>query len=126
MLLDTHTFLWYVDSDAQLSAHARSVIQDPGNEVLVSVASLWEIAVKASLGKLSLAAPYEVLMPYVLTITGFKLLDISLRHLVMLGDLPMHHRDPFDRLLIAQAASDYLPTLTRDPQFALYPVTIIW
>ncbi len=126
LLLDTHTFLWFVDGDPELSTRARILIQDPNNEVSLSVASLWEIAIKASLGKLTLAAPYELLMPYVLTRTGFKLLGISLAHCITLGKLPMHHRDPFDRMIIAQGISEGLALLSKDTRFAQYPATVIW
>jgi PIN domain nuclease of toxin-antitoxin system len=102
-LLDTHAFLWFVMGDARLGAAARDTIEDTMHEKWISVASIWEIAIKHSLGKLTLAEPFEVLIPREIQSNGFRLLPIDLAHLTRVNVLPFHHRDPFDRLLIAQS-----------------------
>ena|SRR5687767_3044171 len=103
LLLDTHTFLWFIMGNPNLSANARAMIEDQANEKFLSVASLWETAIKVSIGKLALSAPFDTLIPQQLSANGFELLNLEVRHAAMLIDLPFHHRDPFDRLLIAQA-----------------------
>ncbi len=126
LLLDTHTFLWFVSGSAELSVTARRMMTDPANHCVVSTANLWEIAIKHSLGKLTVnGGDFETVMDDV-TDNQFRLMPITFRHLVEVNKLPHHHRDPFDRLLIAQAITENLTVLTRDPQFHLYPVPIIW
>lgn len=126
LLLDTHTFLWFVSGSAELSVTARNRMTDPKNQCVVSMANLWEIAIKHSLGKLIVnGEEYETVMDDVVD-NHYRLMPITFPHLVEVDKLPHHHRDPFDRLLIAQAISENLTVLTRDPQFKLYPVPIIW
>src|SRR5436190_21220639 len=96
LLLDTHTLLYFITGSSLLSPQARSLIEDPLNEKLVSVISLWEIAIKHSIGKLSLNAPFGALFPQQLTINGFDLLPVEVAHLTIVASLPFHHRDPFD------------------------------
>jgi PIN domain nuclease of toxin-antitoxin system len=103
LLLDSHSFLWFCQDDPALSAAAKVTIENPANRKLVSVASCWEIAIKAGLGKLSLGEPSATYIPNALARTGFELLEITLAHATAVETLPMHHKDPFDRLLIAQA-----------------------
>lgn len=103
LLLDTHTFLWFLADDPQLSPAARRLIEDGTNEILLSMASLWEIAIKVSLGKLTLGGAFATFIPDQLTLNAFGLLPIELAHVTAVAALPFHHRDPFDRLLIAQA-----------------------
>lgn len=126
LLLDTHTFLWWVADDPQLSAQARRLIADSRNEVLVSAASAWEIAVKAALGRLSLPRRPERFVPRQLEVNGFQALPIRVEHALRVYGLPDHHRDPFDRLLIAQAIEDRLTIVTADSQFGKYPVRVAW
>ena len=126
LLLDTHVFLWWILDDPQLSARARRLIADPGNEVLFSAASAWEIAVKTALGRLSLPQRPQRFIPRQLAINGFQPLSIRLEHALRVYGLPDHHRDPFDRLLITQGIEDRLTILTADPQFAKYPVRVVW
>src|SRR4051812_28503400 len=102
LLLDTHAFLWFCQDDPALSATARALIEDPANRKLVSLASCWEIAIKAGLGKLTLGEPRGTYIPTALARTGFEMLPISLAHAPAVEPLPAHHKDPFDRLLIAQ------------------------
>ena len=114
LLLDTHAFLWFIMGSANLSDKARTLIEDPVNEKLLSIASLWEIAIKNSLGKLTLASSFDELIPEQLRMNGIGLLNIRVDHLSVLTTLPFHHRDPFDRLIIAQARTMGLPLITGD------------
>lgn len=126
LVLDTHSFLWFIEGDERLSRHARSLIEDLENEVVLSMSSLWEIVIKAGLGKLSLARPFEDLIPEQLERNQIQILGIEMHHLIALARLPMHHRDPFDRLLIAQAMADGLPIVGRDSEFKEYGVQMVW
>ena len=111
VLLDTHTYLWFIAGDERLSARGRQIIADPAAELRLSVASLWEIAIKYSLGKLPLARPFAEMFPEPLERDRIGLL---------------HHRDPFDRLIVATALEEGLPVLSRDAAFSGYPVEVIW
>jgi PIN domain nuclease of toxin-antitoxin system len=122
LLIDTHALLWWLTDDAALSAPARVAIADPANEPFVSVASLWEIAIKRSLGKLEV--PDD--LPDRISEEGFGWLAVDAAHAWHLRDLPMHHRDPFDRLLVAQALAERLPIVTADSQFGAYGVHVHW
>jgi PIN domain nuclease of toxin-antitoxin system len=126
LLLDTHTFLWFIDGNANLSTSTRALIEDMANEVFLSVASLWEMAIKVSLRKLQLEHPFEILMPEQLSLNGIELLGITVSHVANVAVLPFHHRDPFDRLLIAQSLAERMPIVSRDPAFDSYPVTRLW
>jgi PIN domain nuclease of toxin-antitoxin system len=126
LLLDTHTFLWFLADDPQLSPTARSLIEDGTNEILLSMASLWEIAIKVSLGKLTLGGAFATFIPDQLTLNAFGLLPIELAHVTAVAALPFHHRDPFDRLLVAQALVEPLPIISRDPALDAYGVTRKW
>lgn len=126
LLLDTHTFLWWINDAPELSETARTAISNVGNECFLSVASCWEMAIKASLGKLSLSKPIDRFVLDQITENGFMILNIELRHAAKVESLPFHHRDPFDRLLIGQALSDRLTTVTADNMFARYGVKVIW
>ena len=126
LLLDTHAFLWFIMGSANLSASARVLIENPANERLLSVASLWEIAIKTSLGKLTLSAPFDELIPAQLKLNGIDLLNIKVDHLSRLTTLPFHHRDPFDRLVIAQALVEMLTVISLDGAFDTYSVTRHW
>jgi PIN domain nuclease of toxin-antitoxin system len=126
LLLDTHTFLWWVADDAQLSERVKQLIANGSNEVFFSVASAWEIVVKASLGRLWLADDPETFIDDQLEANAFEVLPIHLRHALAIGGLPDLHRDPFDRMLIAQAAREGMAILSADPQIGGYPVEVIW
>ncbi len=121
-LLDTHILLWWLADDQQLATQARDVIADPANDILVSVVSLWEIVVKERVGKLQ-ADITEI--SDAIARDGFTLLPISLAHLRELTGLPMHHRDPFDHLLIAQAISEQATLLSQDQNILKYPVHVL-
>jgi PIN domain nuclease of toxin-antitoxin system len=126
LLLDTHTFLWFISGDAQLSTKARDLITDPENEILLSVASLWEIVIKTGLGKLRLAGSFEDIIPQQIELNEIELLGIELGHLRELTRLPQHHRDPFDRLIIAQAIAEEALLVGKDGVFNEYPVRVLW
>lgn len=126
LLLDTHAFLWFIMGSANLSGNARAVIENHSNEILISVASLWEMAIKVSLGKLILSAPFDDLIPAQLNLNGIGLLNISLDHVSLLTTLPFHHRDPFDRLIVAQAIVEKMPVVSIDAAFDAYPTKRLW
>ena len=119
LLLDSNSFLWWVTGSARLSAIARTAIAD---EVSVAVGSLWELAIKKSLGKLKFPHDFET----VLRAEEFGLLPVTYKHLHALESLPLHHRDPFDRLLIAQSVAENVPVVTNDRAFAFYDVKTLW
>ncbi len=121
LLLDTHTFLWWLSSPSQLTPLANSAIANPANEIQVSVISLWEIAIKRVIGKLQ--APIDLRTD--VTQAGFLLLPLTVDHIVATEQLPLHHRDPFDRILIAQAQLEGATLVSRDPHFPLYGVSMI-
>ena len=125
-LLDTHAFLWFVAGDSHLSPSARTLIENAQHQPLLSLASLWEMAIKLSLGKLSLGQPFGTLIPEQMAQNGIELLQIEIAHVVMVATLPFHHRDPFDRLLIAQALVEQIPIISGDAAFDLYPITRLW
>ena len=126
LLLDTHTFLWFLDGSPQLSPPARSLVEDGTNEVYLSSGSLWEMAIKVSLGKLTPAQPFETPIPAQLALNSIQVLAISVAHTAQVAALPFHHRDPFDRLLIAQALVEGMPIVGVDTAFDAYSVTRLW
>ena len=126
LLLDTHTLLWWLLDDVQLSAPARAAIAEPGNRIWVSAASGWEIATKHRIGKLPEAAEIAERFSYYLRRARFIELPISIEHSLKAGALPGPHRDPFDRMLIAQHFVTRYPVVTRDAVFRDYGVAIVW
>ncbi len=124
-LLDTHAFLWYVDGNPMLPLGIRRVIKNSETAKFVSIASLWEIAIKTGKEKLALTRPFETLPEYI-EVNNFILLPIQPKHLFDLKELPHHHGDPFDRLIIAQAITENLTIISADRQFKDYPVEVIW
>jgi PIN domain nuclease of toxin-antitoxin system len=126
VLLDTHALLWWLFDDPKLSVAARAAIADPDNEVLVSAASAWEIATKARLGKLPEAGDVPTELPSYLRKSRFAVLPITAEHALAAGHLPGPHRDPFDRMLIAQARLEQVPVVTVDPVFGGYAVPVVW
>jgi PIN domain nuclease of toxin-antitoxin system len=126
VLIDTHVFLWWVEGERALPAKARAVIANPGNECLLSMASVWELAIKAGLGKLKLSLPVRRYVVENVAANGFRLLEIGVAHVGRVETLAQHHGDPFDRLLIAQALEEKLPVVTADPVFGKYGVKRVW
>ena len=126
LLLDTYAFLWFFIDDPQLSTAAKSLITDPRNEVLVSPASYWEVAIKVSLGKYPLTVPFEEFWAAGINGSGFVVLPIGLPHAAILSSLPMHHKDPFDRMIISQAIAEQIPVISTDSAFNPYDVTRLW
>ena len=126
LLLDTHAFLWWVEGTPTLGRRARAEVSNPDNEVLLSIASCWELAIKLSLGKLRLTQSLDRFIPEQLTRNGFALFGVEFRHVVRVADLPFHHRDPFDRVLVAQALQDELAIVSGDRVFRKYGVSVVW
>lgn len=126
LLLDSHTFLWAITDSNELSAIAREALTDTDNDLFLSVASAWEMAIKASIGKLRLQIPLEDLLQSARHDLGLRILHVELSHALAVQNLAFHHRDPFDRLLLAQARVDGLSLLSRDAVFDLYEIPRIW
>jgi len=124
-LLDTHAFLWFQAGDDRLSRAARERMESDDAELFLSAASIWEMAIKASLGRLNIPMPVADYVTEKLQ-DGFRMLSIEWEHAAAVQKLPFHHRDPFDRLLIAQAAAERMPIITGDPIFRAYGANIIW
>ena len=126
VLLDTHALLWFSLDDARLSAGAKSAIMDRGNDLLVSPATLWEVAIKVSLGKYELEEEFTAFFSRVLAAYSMTLLPVTVEHAATVARLPFHHRDPFDRLLVAQAICGGIPIVSTDRALDAYSVTRIW
>ena len=126
LLLDTHTFLWFVLKDPQLIPLADTLITDATNDIIVSPASYWEIAIKVGKKKLDLLAPYDDFMKQGIDGNNFMILPIEPKHTSLLTTMPMHHKDPFDRLIISQALAEQLPVVSVDLEFDAYGVTRFW
>ena len=126
LLVDTQAFLYYFRGDPRLSARARILIDDVINELLLSTGSVREMAIKSSLGKLNLGEPLADFISRRLDAYRFRLLPITLEHMAVVSRLPFHHRDPFDRLLIAQSMVEGLPLVSRDQAFDAYGINRIW
>ena len=126
-LLDTSAFLWYVNNDRELSGVAKNIVSDSNMTMYLSLASIWELAIKANLGRgLVLHEPFPDFIDSQLRTNRFQLLRINIAHLKRVHDLPLHHRDPFDRLIIAQSQVENLPVISSDAAFDQYPVQRVW
>jgi PIN domain nuclease of toxin-antitoxin system len=126
LLLDTHAFLWVLEASARLSPKARAAIQDAGNVKLVSFASLWEITIKVAFGKLKLETPWEETLRQIERMAPGTVLGCTVPHLESLSQLPHHHRDPFDRMLVAQARADDLTLVSHDDLLDAYGIRRLW
>ena len=124
-LLDTHTFLWFIDGNDNLSPKALENIENENAQNFISIVSLWEIAIKLSLGKLEVNIPFKQIEDVVFK-NNFQILPISFTDLLKLSELPFHHRDPFDRLLIAQCINNEMIFLSKDENVSKYNAPIIW
>lgn len=126
LLLDSHAVIWYVDQDHLLSPAAHAAITDPANDLLLSAATVWEIAIKCGLGRLPLSMPYRDWMNRVIADLGLVVLPITVEYADAQAGLPKHHGDPFDRLMIAQALTEGISIVSADVAFDPYGVTRIW
>ena len=126
VLLDTHAFLWFVQDDLKLSNAARALIESGETRPFLSIASLWEIAIKMSLGKLELTQPYEEFIPQQLAANGIGILNITIEHTAAVATLPFHSRDPFDRLLVVQSKIEEMTLVSADSAFDTYNVKRVW
>lgn len=126
LLLDTQAFLWFVLNDARLSPTARTLLVDPANELLFSPASYWEIAIKVSIGKYQVPGSFKDFMDRQIMVNRLSILPITVAHAAVVASLPFHHRDPFDRLLIAQALAENVPLVSSDAIVEAYGVVRQW
>ena len=125
LLLDTHVFIWWADQQESLSATALSALNDEANELILSVASVWEMQIKVQLGKLKLSLPIEELIETQVETNDLGILPVALPHVLALDALPFHHKDPFDRLLIAQSIYEDVTLVSVDPEFPAYSVKLL-
>jgi len=126
VLLDTHSMLWWLAQDQRLSSMARETIGDGRNHLIWSMASSWEISVKVGIGKLTLGRPLQQLFADIVSDQGVELLPITHDHCTRLSTLPLHHRDPFDRMLVVQAQGERIPILSADPKLTQYDIEVLW
>jgi PIN domain nuclease of toxin-antitoxin system len=125
-LIDTQSVIWYVDQDHLLSTAAHAAITDPANDLLLSAASVWEIAIKVGLRKLTLSLPYRQWMAKAIADLSLIVLPITVDYADVQAGLPRHHGDPFDRLIVAQTIAEGVPVISSDPQLDAYGITRIW
>jgi PIN domain nuclease of toxin-antitoxin system len=125
LLLDTHTFIWFINGDEHLSEKAKDAILTPSDSKFVSIVSIWEMAIKISLGKLRINFPFKEIL-HQIEENGFEILPIVFDHTLEVTQLEYHHRDPFDRLLIAQAISEKMAIISKDNNFHNYSPKVIW
>ena len=126
LLLDTHAFIWSFDEPEKLSPKALALLADDDNELVISVASVWEIQIKIQLGRLKFTLPLRELIESQKQTNGIQVLPVALNHVLALDTLPALHKDPFDRLLVAQANVEGAFIVSRDPMFSGYPVKVVW
>jgi PIN domain nuclease of toxin-antitoxin system len=125
LLIDTQSFIWFIEADNRLPASVRTVMEDIENSLVVSIASFWEITIKVSLQKLSLSGSIQTLINDSIS-NGFEILPVEPAHLITLSTLDFFHKDPFDRMIIAQAISENISVISSDGIFKSYPVRWIW
>ncbi len=124
-LLDTHTFLWFVNDSDEIPEELFNLLESDV-DLLLSIASLWEIAIKVNIGKLTLPKPYMNFISEQMKLNDIEILPISLEHLNLISTLPLYHRDPFDRLIIAQSLVENLTIISKDSAFDAYAITKLW
>ncbi|MFW5663621.1 MAG: type II toxin-antitoxin system VapC family toxin [bacterium] len=124
-LLDTHALIWFVNGDKSLPHKSQEIIKDTGNRCYVSIASIWEIAIKVSLNKLELNGGFDEISKIIVK-HDFEILPISIEHVAAIIDLEFHHRDPFDRIIISQGMVESIPVITKDKNFGYYNIAILW
>jgi PIN domain nuclease of toxin-antitoxin system len=126
LLIDTHALIWAVDDPTRLGTRAAVELRDLGNRLLLSAGTLWEVSIKVGQGKLSLSLPYRQWMRKAITDLGLKIVPVTVRYADAQAGLPHHHRDPFDRLLVAQALVGGIPVVSADSQLDAYGITRLW
>jgi PIN domain nuclease of toxin-antitoxin system len=126
LLLDAHCVIWAVDEPAKIAAAAKAALEDPANQLLLGAGTMWELSIKSGLRKLKLSSPFRQWMEQAITDLGLSVTPISLEHCDRQASLPFHHRDPFDRLLAAQALAEAIPVVSADTIFDQYGVSRIW
>jgi PIN domain nuclease of toxin-antitoxin system len=126
VLVDTHTFIWALLNDHRLSTKAKQILRSNEDELVFSLVSLWEIAIKMKIGKLNSVGSSVAYVRDEMKEYGMELLPLRYEHILQLEMLPLHHSDPFDRLLVAQAITESLPILSIDKKFSAYPIKLIW
>jgi len=124
-LIDTHSLIWFLNGDKDLSEEARKAIVSKNAKNFVSIASLWELSIKISLGKLVLNAPFSVMIGQI-ELNGFQILPITFEDTLLLSSLPFYHKDPFDRMIISQSITNKCSIISKDSYFNLYPINLIW
>ena len=124
-LLDTHALIWFLSGDNSLSSKAKKAIESSSSIIFVSIASIWEMAIKVSLDRLDLRMPFAKLKTEIEN-NGFQILPITFDDIMVLNELPLHHRDPFDRLLISQAIANHFTIISKDKLFIAYKANLIW
>ncbi|MBW8049246.1 MAG: type II toxin-antitoxin system VapC family toxin [Cytophagales bacterium] len=125
LLLDTHAFIWFVEDDKKLSGKAKEEIENPDNIIILSIASLWEMSIKISIGRLKLKKPYKEVISYV-NEKGIEILSINFEHTLEVSKLEFHHKDPFDRLIISQAKMENMTIVSKDKLFDDYDIKRLW
>ena len=125
-LLDAHTFLWATSDDRRLSGTASEIFTNRSNELFLSAAGVWEVMIKAQIGKLPLPLPVASYLKRQLALNRIQVLPIGFEHIVRIEQLPLHHRDPFDRILVAQSIEEKMPIVSADPVLRRYPVKVVW
>jgi PIN domain nuclease of toxin-antitoxin system len=124
-IFDTHVFIWYASGDDRLSGTAKSLIES-FHERFFSIASIWEMAIKVNIGHLQFKRPFDEVIANQMAINQYKLLHVEIEHLFKLSELDLHHRDPFDRLIISQAIVEDIPIVSKDEKFDRYDIERIW
>jgi PIN domain nuclease of toxin-antitoxin system len=126
LLLDTHAFIWYTTDSSRLTATGRSLIDNGENDILLSTASVWEMAIKHSIGRLTFSMPFMEFIKQQSAVNRMDILEITFDHIEVVASLPLHHRDPFDRLIIAQSMAQQIPILSVDAIFDAYAIARVW
>lgn len=126
LLLDTHAFIWYTTDSSRLSTTGRSLIDNGDNDILLSTASVWEMAIKHSIGRLNFSVPFMEFIKQQIAVNRIEILEISFDHIEVVASLPFHHRDPFDRLIIAQSMAEQISVLSVDAIFDAYAIARLW
>jgi PIN domain nuclease of toxin-antitoxin system len=126
ILLDSHALLWFVEDDPQMPESIKQIIENDENEKYLSIATIWELSIKYGLGKLQLSQPVKTYIPLAMKRNGLILLRISARHALRVSELPHHHKDPFDRLLVAQSLLESMPLVSADAILDAYGISRLW